>query len=88
MFYGVKALLISVPGTSLKRHATVIAAFREPWAQTNKIEPEYHRWIVSAFEARGKADYMIGEAYEKEDADLHITHAEVMIRRVRELLET
>ena len=88
MFYAVTALLLEIPGQSFKRHATVITMFRRHWVNAGRIEPDYHRWLVSAFEARTKADYFSRQTSTKEDADLHMLRTDAMIRRIRELLQS
>jgi len=88
MFYAATAALLNDPGKTFKRHSTVHNMFLDYWIKTRKIEPDYHRYLTSAFDARSKADYAVDEAATKDDAQLHILHAEAFIHRVRELLQT
>ena len=88
MFHAAKALLTVSPGKNLRKHTAVIAAFGEYWSKTGRIEPEYHRYLLQAFNARNKADYVLGQTHSAEDAQRFYLYAEAMIRRVRQLLES
>lgn len=58
MFYTAEALLYSI-GLSYSSHSAVIAAYGKEFAKTNLIQPEYHRYLIEAFESRQVADYGI-----------------------------
>jgi uncharacterized protein (UPF0332 family) len=56
MFYTAEALLYSI-GLSYSRHSAVIAAYGKEFAKTDLIPPEYHRYLIEAYESRQVADY-------------------------------
>jgi uncharacterized protein (UPF0332 family) len=86
MFHCATALLLSTPGKSFKKHSAVHSAFAAHWTNTNRIELEYHRWLLSGFNARGEADYLVGPTATVEETDLHFVRATAFLKRVREIL--
>ncbi len=47
MFYVAEALLAS-RGESYSSHSAVIAAFGREFAKTSRLDPKFHRWLISA----------------------------------------
>ena len=58
MFYIAEALLFS-KGLAFSSHSAVIAAYGKEFAKTNLLCPDYHRYLIEAFETRQVSDYDI-----------------------------
>lgn len=56
MFYCAEALLLQ-KGLSFSKHGAVIAAFGKHFAQTNILDPKFHRSLREAFDQRLIGDY-------------------------------
>jgi uncharacterized protein (UPF0332 family) len=56
MFYVAEALLFE-RGLEFSKHSGVHAAFGEYFAKTRQMDPEFHRYLLEAFESRLDADY-------------------------------
>lgn len=56
MFYVAEALLHE-RGERFRRHSAVHAAYGKTFAKTGLLDPEFHRWLLRAFEARLENDY-------------------------------
>ena len=79
MFYVAEALLIE-KGLSFKKHGGVHSAFGEHFIKTGKLSPEYHRWLIEAFNSRIKSDYDI-------ELSLSTEAAREIIQQARKFLE-
>jgi uncharacterized protein (UPF0332 family) len=51
MFYTDEALLNEV-GLEFNKHSAVHAAFGKHFAQTKRLDPKYHRWLMDSFDKR------------------------------------
>jgi uncharacterized protein (UPF0332 family) len=58
MFYIAQALL-HTKGLAFSSHSAVIAAYGKEFAKTNILLPDYHRFLLEAFETRQVSDYDI-----------------------------
>jgi uncharacterized protein (UPF0332 family) len=56
MFYVAEALLYEQE-QSFSKHSAVHAAYGKEFAKTGKLEPEFHRWLLDAFDIRLRTDY-------------------------------
>ncbi len=56
MFYLAEAMLLS-EGLSFSKHSTVHSAFGERLIKNGKVEPKYHRYLITGMEVRHGADY-------------------------------
>ena len=56
MFYIASALLEGEK-LSFSKHSAVIAAFGREFAKTQRISPEFHRYLIEAQELRTAGDY-------------------------------
>jgi uncharacterized protein (UPF0332 family) len=79
MFYTAEALLLS-QGLAFSSHSAVIAAYGKEFAKTGRIDPEHHRRLIDAFEARQISDYGIETGIFREQADKVINWAEDFIQ--------
>ena len=60
MFYAAQALLKS-EGIEVTKHSAVEAAFGFHFAKAGKIDPKYHKMLISARKVREVADYDLDE---------------------------
>jgi len=79
MFYIAEAFLEG-EGMSFSKHSAVIAAFGQHFAQPGKVPPEFHRFLLEAFELRHKGDYGLRQAITPEQAQEQIARAEEFFR--------
>src|SRR5688500_18589028 len=56
MFYTAEALLHEM-GLDFNKHSGVHAAFGKHFAQTKRLDPQYHRWLMDSFDKRLIGDY-------------------------------
>ena len=56
MFYIAEAFLIS-EGLSFSKHSAVIGKFGEYFARTNRVSPQFHRYLIEAEQSRIRSDY-------------------------------
>lgn len=57
-FYVAQALLDAL-GISSSSHRGVISAFGKEFAQKGRLDPRFHRLLITAFEKRQQADYWV-----------------------------
>jgi uncharacterized protein len=62
------------------KHSAVHAAFGKHFAQTNQLDPKYHRWLMDSFDKRLIGDYGV-------EANLHMDAVALMIHQAQEFLE-
>lgn len=74
MFYLAQAFLEG-EGLAFSRHSAVIAAFGRHFARSGSVPPEFHRYLIEAFDARHQGDYAPEEVINSAAAAKHITRA-------------
>ncbi|MEW5960967.1 MAG: HEPN domain-containing protein, partial [Chloroflexota bacterium] len=79
MFYVAQAFLLG-EGLTPSKHSTVISAFGERFAKSNRLPIKFHRYLIDAQDQRLTADYKTG-------AHLTKTVVEEMINHAKEFLE-
>ena len=79
MFYTAEALL-NEQGLEFNKHSGVHAAFGKHFAQTNLLNPKYHRWLIDSFDKRLIGDYGV-------EANLQTDVVVSMIHQAQEFLE-
>lgn len=67
VFHMAQALLVAVE-LEFSSHEAVISAFGREFAKTKKLDPKYHRTLMSAFDLRLTADYDVEVSVEEEEA--------------------
>lgn len=79
MFYTAEALL-NEKGLTFKKHTAVHSEFAKQFVVTGQLDAKYHRWILTAFDARLTGDY---------GAEVEITseNVEDMIEQAQEFLD-
>lgn len=78
MFYAAEAMLLE-RGLSFSKHSAVSAAFGREFAKTGVVPPEYHRWLLDAFDARSIGDYDLHRGISRETANEHLRRASALI---------
>jgi uncharacterized protein (UPF0332 family) len=86
MFYGALALLNEESEVRIRKHQGVLSAFGERFAKTGKLDPKYHRWLLSAFDRRIVADYTARAAISDETAAEMLEQAKEFLGVVRDHL--
>ncbi len=86
MFYMAEAILLG-KGLSFSSHSAVHAAFGTHFAKTGLVTPELHRFLLDAFDIRGKSDYEIAGTVSESEAAEQIAHAEQFVDAVQHFLE-
>jgi uncharacterized protein (UPF0332 family) len=85
MFYGAKALSVSV-GQDLSKHSAVIAAFGHDFVATGKLAPHLHQYLRQGFDERNLADYRSVARPTEDDAAEQIGHAEEFLAAIEAYL--
>ena len=75
MFYIARAFLEG-EGFSFSKHSAVIAAFGREFAKTQRVSPEFHRFLIEAQELRAASDYGQFNAVTIDQATEQIDRAE------------
>jgi len=86
MFYAAKALLAS-EDIQVIRHSAVEAAFGYYFAKPGRIDPKYHRMLISARKIREIADYDIAEEIIEPVASLKLEEGKAFVAAIRQLLQ-
>jgi uncharacterized protein (UPF0332 family) len=75
-------------GLRFRKHSSLLSAFGEHFARTGEVPPEYHRYLIHAFDERSIADYTTEENLGAEDADATIQRAREFIEMTERMLGT
>jgi len=78
MFYTAEALLLD-QGLSFSSHAAVISAFGKLFVKTGRLDPRFHRYLLSAQDTRNVGDYGI-------DPGVALVQVEEMMLQAESLL--
>ncbi|MBI5093895.1 MAG: HEPN domain-containing protein [Candidatus Hydrogenedentes bacterium] len=74
MFYVAEAFLHG-EGLEFSKHSAVVAAFGQRFAKTGRVPEAYHRYLISANQARTDSDYDVRAAFSMEAAHVQIERA-------------
>jgi uncharacterized protein (UPF0332 family) len=85
MFYAAQALLKS-EGVEVVKHSAVEAAFGYHFAKPGRIDPKFHKMLMSARKIREIADYDIDEEIVEPVASLKVEEGRAFLAAIRELL--
>ncbi len=85
MFYVAEAFLISRQ-LAFSKHSAVVSTFGKEFATTGMVPAEYHGYLADAEAARKISDYNADSAMTAEDATMHLSRAESLLRIGEELL--
>lgn len=85
MFYAAQALLKS-EGVEVVKHSAVEAAFGCHFAKAGRIDPKFHKMLMSARKVREIADYDIDEEIIEPVASLRLVEGRAFLTAIRELL--
>jgi len=86
MFYAAQALLLK-KGVQGSTHKGVITQLAVKYVKTGELDQRYGRMLARAFAARGKADYEIGIAIEKAEAEQIEKDATAFLLKAKKVLE-
>jgi uncharacterized protein (UPF0332 family) len=78
MFYIAEAFL-AAEGLTFSKHSAVIAAFGREFAKTQRISPNFHRFLIEAQELRTTGDYGQFNAVTVDQATEQIHQAEAFL---------
>lgn len=85
MFYVAEALLRE-EGLKFSKHSAVHAAFGKHFAKTARIDPKFHRALISAFRLRTLADYSLEEDINEDAAKDMRNLAEEFIQAAQDMI--
>jgi uncharacterized protein (UPF0332 family) len=85
MFYAAQALL-QTKGLTFSQHGSTLAAFGQHFVKTGEVEPQYHRFILDAFDARLLGDYSTTKHITPETAAEMIQQAKLFLELAERLL--
>jgi len=74
MFYVAEALLYE-RGLVFRKHAAVHAAYGKEFASSGLLDPKFHRWLLTTFDARIQGDYQAVSRITGEDVGASIEQA-------------
>ena len=86
MFYAAQALLKN-EGIEVTKHSAVESAFGYYFAKPGRIDPKYHKMLISARKVREIADYDIDEEIIEPTASLKIEEGKAFIAAITNFLK-
>lgn len=86
MFYVAEALLYE-QDLAFRKHSGVHAAFGKRFAKTGLLDAKFHRWLLTAFDARLQGDYEVTPSVSGEDVEKDLERAREFLQAARSLLE-
>jgi uncharacterized protein (UPF0332 family) len=87
MFHAARAL-VALDKFDSKKHSGVISFFNQHYIKTGKIEPEYSKMLLGAFDIRNESDYSDFYIAAREDAQIQLENAKKFLKRIEEYIET
>lgn len=85
MFYAAQVVL-KAEGIEVIKHSAVESAFGYTFAKTGRINPKYHRMLMSARKIREIADYDLDEEIVEPVASLKLEEGRAFLTAIREFL--
>jgi len=86
MFYCALALL-NERDLYYRSHRAVHSAFAQTFVRAGDLDPQFHRWLLAAFNTRNRADYQIDAETAEADARLALEQAREFLAAARAYLE-
>ncbi|MCC7188902.1 MAG: HEPN domain-containing protein [Anaerolineales bacterium] len=86
MYYIAEALL-EEKGLRFNKHNAVHAAYGKQFAETNRMDTKFHRWLLDAFDKMIAGDYGVDAKIERNDAAQVNRQAREFLGAAREYLE-
>lgn len=87
MFYVAEAFLLG-EGSAFSKHSSVISAFGQLFAKTDRVPGQFHRYLIEAGDSRNVADYDLGNGLSKEDVELQMSRAREFLALAKEKITT
>ena len=78
MFYIAEAFLLG-EGLAFSSHSAVIAAFGRHFAKTERVPPEFHRYLIQAQDSRLISDYDPSSQLTEASAINHLERAQAFL---------
>lgn len=85
MFYIAEALLYE-RGLKFGKHSAVHAAYGKEFAKTGLLDPQFHRWLLAAFNLRLQMDYGFDAATNSQEVENLLDHAGAFLAAANEYL--
>ncbi len=60
--------------------------FGQKFAQSGRIDPKFHRWLLNAFETRQQCEYGVEARVSREDVELTLARAREFLSEAERLL--
>lgn len=78
--------MLKAEGIEVIKHSAVESAFGYTFAKTERIDPKYHRMLMSARKIREIADYDLDEEIVEPVASLKLEEGRAFLAAIREFL--
>lgn len=85
MFYCAEAVLLG-DNLTFSKHSSVIAAFGQHFAKTERLPQELHRMLIEAQDMRNLSDYDLMAVLNREAAEVLLVKARTFLQAVSEFL--
>jgi uncharacterized protein (UPF0332 family) len=85
MFYAATALL-AAEGLAFSKHSGVISGYGQHFAKTGQLDPQYHAWLLKAFQLRNTADYALDAILTQDIVVEQLTRARAFVEAARQYL--
>lgn len=83
----VAEVLLDALGLSFSSHKGVLSAYGQHFARTSRLDPAFHRMLITAFEKRQQADYLAETGSDRREVEEMIQEAADFLRAARAWLE-
>jgi len=87
MFYVAEALLYE-RNLQFSKHSAVHAAYGKEFAKTDLLNPQFHRWLLEAFNTRLQMDYGFDGIVSEEEVAAMVEQARSFLVAAHEFLNT
>jgi uncharacterized protein (UPF0332 family) len=85
MLYVAEALLYE-RDLVFRKHSAIHAAYGKEFAKTGLLDPKFHRWLLTAFDARIQGDYHVAPHLTDEDVETGLARAREFLSAARRFL--
>ena len=87
IFYAASAALLSEQVPLPKTHRTLITIFHRHFIRSGRLEQQFHRQLVKAFQLRQRSDYEIHASMDDNDVVATVEAADAFVQEMRRVIE-
>ena len=81
-FYVAEALLDAIE-LSFSSHKSVISGYGQEFSKKNRLDPRFHRLLITAFEKRQQADYWVETGLEVQEVNELLSETEAFVQAAK-----